>query len=277
MPVAGWVKTGVGRTSVGAGLAVVFMLMGGTAAATGFLIEQIFAPYLYGYSSDIGGLETLAIVTSTVTLTFLVLLLLLARTTRPRWVSVGSDGVRLANGNIVRHTAIARVDPDPTGVRITKKDGSFVTVAFEQGADTAAAWVERQFALLSRIEWFQENAARTNEASRLRVLDRDGRTEEEHHRALRAVAQRSGGYRRESVTAEDLERVMDDAESPAERRVAAAVALSGFDRARAAEKIRVVIPTCVDEKLRVALEAVAKEDELAELDAEAEELRRRAR
>ncbi len=272
MPVAGWAKTSLARSIIAAALSVTFLITAVFALVSGGLLRDMFGPYPSPDSAM--GAVTFGSVAATIGL--VATSFLLARATRPRWVVVGSDGVRLANGRIIHHTDIDHADPDPAGVRITRKDRSQVLVAFSQGADAAAVWVERQFALLSRIEWWKDNAARTAEEAKLAVLDRAGRSLQEHRTALLAVGDVSAGYRAQGVSAEDLERVIDDAESPAERRIAATVALSAIDRDRATRKIRVVVPTCVDPKLRAALEHAADEADF-EADFEAEQARMRRR
>ncbi len=269
MPVAGWAKTSLARGMIAAALSVTFLVTGVFALVSGGLLHDIFSAYRSAEGAVTGGsvAATIGLVATS---------LLLARATRPRWVVVGSDGVRLADGKIVHHTDIQRADPDPAGVRITRKDGSQLLVAFSQGADAAAVWVERQFALLSRIERWKDNASRTAEEAKLDVLDRAGRSAADHRKALLAVGDTSAGYRAQGVSAEDLERVIDDAESPAERRIAATVALSAIDRDRATQKIRVVVPTCVDPRLRTALEHAAEEADF-EAGFEAEQARSRSR
>jgi hypothetical protein len=190
-----------------------------------------------------------------------------------RKVVVGSDGVRIPHKKrALRYADIAVVEAYDEGVRIVKKDRSFVDLPlFRDGGFPFEGFVDARDALIKRIESWKRASERTDDEAKFALLERKAQPFAEWKKQLMALSQPRGGYRVATLTAEDLERVITDPETTAEKRVAATVALSGLDRERARERIRVVAPTCADPQLRVALErAAAAELDEAYLEAEAE-------
>ena len=80
-----------------------------------------------------------------------------------------------------------------------------------------------------------------------------------------ALAGRDGNFRTASLTTADLADVVEDVEAPAERRIAAAMAVADSGDSAAQQRMRIAIDTCANDELRVALERAA-EAELEEDD-----------
>jgi hypothetical protein len=199
---------------------------------------------------------------------------------RSRRVTVGSDGVRIPHKKrALNYADITRIENDGDGVRLVKKDGTYVILPlFRDGGFPFEGFVDARDALMKRIQAWKQHSDRTDDEAKFALLERKEQPFSEWKKQLLALSEPRGGYRVASLTAEDLERVIVDPVTTAEKRIAATVALSGLDRERARERIRVVAPTCADPQLRVALENAADHAELDEayLEAEAESQRRRA-
>jgi hypothetical protein len=180
---------------------------------------------------------------------------------RERKVVVGTDGIRIPHKkNALRYDQIASVSPSATGVRIVKTDGAFVDLPlFSDGGYPFESLQDAQHALISRIEEMRTQGEKTAAEQKFALLERTSVSLAEWQKQLRALAEPRTGYRVAQLTAEDLERVIGDSESPVDRRVAATVALSGLDKERAMDKVRVVIPTCADDDLKRALVHAAEE------------------
>ena len=180
---------------------------------------------------------------------------------RERKVVVGTDGIRVPHRKgALRYDEIAQVLPSTTGVRIVKTDGAFVELPlFQDGGFPFESLADARAALITRIEEMRTQGEKTSDEQKFSMLERATTSLAEWRKQLLALAEPRAGYRVAQLTAEDLERVISDSESPVERRVAATVALSGLDKARAQERVRVVVPTCADDDLKRALVLAAKE------------------
>ncbi len=180
---------------------------------------------------------------------------------RERKVVVGTDGVRVPHRKgAIRYDEIAQVRESASGVRIVKTDGAFVELAlFQDGGFPFESIADARAALISRIAEMRTQGEKTAAEQKFSMLERASASLGEWRKQLLSLAEPRGGYRVAQLTAEDLERVIGDSESPVERRIAATVALSGLDKARAQDKVRIVVPTCADDELKRALVLAAEE------------------
>jgi hypothetical protein len=206
-----------------------------------------------GWNGLLAALATCAVVSALVVRLF----------ARPRLV-IGGDGIRIEGGlggRFIPYADIARVlasahgaDEASNAIVLTLRTGKSVVLP------TVAQEHEQVAALVRRIEAGRA-AVETQGAGLARVLDRNGRSLDAWRAELAALGARQGGFRDAPVSADLLERELRDATAPAERRVAAAVALKALDPDD--RRVRVVVDTSADEDVRAALEA-ACEDRLDE-------------
>ena len=75
---------------------------------------------------------------------------------------------------------------------------------------------------------------------------------------VRALTRGPADYRHAHLQAHDLEEIVTDPAAPAERRIAAVMALSGDAKPETNGRIRVAIDTCADDALRAAFEQAAE-------------------
>ncbi len=225
----------------------------------------------------------------------------LARYLRRREAIVGTDGVALegfGKRRFVAYSRVRRVARDPKGVRLYLNDGVSVLLPTLSDADAPLpvtpgvdapfdpATVKRRIprgapvadlyrkdlarreALFERIEQAMAARGRSKVSQvQLAQLDRQRRTLPAWRRDLRALlAVEGSGYRGAALGSDQLAEVVEDAGAPAERRVAAAIALSSKGDPEARRRVRIAVEACADEDLRAALEHAAEgEIEEAEL------------
>ena len=226
---------------------------------------------------------------------------LLSRFLRRREVIVGTDGVALegfGRRRFVSYSRVRRVARDPRGVRLYLNDGvsMLLPTLAESGAplpvtpgmdapfdpasvkrgiprgvpvgDLYRKDLARREALFERIEKAMQARGQSRVSQvQLAQLDRQRRSLPEWRKALRALLAIEGsGYRGAALGSDQLAEVVEDAGAPAERRVAAAIALSGKGDPEARRRVRVAVEACADQDLRAALEHAAEgEIEEAEL------------
>jgi hypothetical protein len=126
----------------------------------------------------------------------------------------------------------------------------------------------RREALVERIEQAMSARGQSRVSQvQLAQLDRQRRTLPAWREDLRALlAVEGSGYRGAALGSDQLAEVVEDAGAPAERRVAAAIALSGNGDVESKRRVRIAAQACVEEDLRAALEHAAEgEIEEAEL------------
>ncbi|MGK3983791.1 hypothetical protein WME99_12185 [Sorangium sp. So ce136] len=200
----------------------------------------------------------------------------------PRAALVGTDGVSLRSfraRRFVPYASVAAVRADGRGVWLDQRSGPPLLLAtvprlsrrllasMPKGARLGAATE----VLLHRLNEAMAVAAPTDaSAARFADLDRRGRPIDAWRRALEALARGATGvaqYRRASVTEDDIARVLDDVAAPAERRIAAAIALTASDDPAVRGRVRIAASACANEALRHALERAA-EGELEAADVE---------
>ncbi|MCC6555618.1 MAG: PH domain-containing protein, partial [Polyangiaceae bacterium] len=192
---------------------------------------------------------------------------------RRREVVVGTDGIayrRSLSTEFIPYGQIARVLPDTRGVRVERKDGRRVLLPTRRAADRPlpmgrAAEAPRtpaeaqQRVLLERVREAMAAGAPSELAHvALDRLDRNGRPVAEWRGELVSLLKPEGDYRAARISPEDLGGVIEDPAAPAERRVAAALALSAREQAEARRRVRIAVQACADEELQRALEMAAE-------------------
>ena len=225
----------------------------------------------------------------------------LASFVRRREVTVGTDGIALTGfgrHSFIAYSRVRRIARVPHGVRLFLNDSVSVllpTIA-EAGAplpitpgvdaplDPASVKrifarsvsaeelyrrdVTRREALFDRVDQAMRARGQSRvSAVQLAELDRRSRSVSEWRDDLRALlAVEGSGYRGAALGPDQLAEVVEDAGAPTERRVAAAIALSGKGDEEAKRRVRVAVEACADRDLRAALEHAAEgEIEEAEL------------
>jgi hypothetical protein len=168
-------------------------------------------------------------------------------------LSVGTDGVvveRLFRRILLRRAEIVDVVARPDALVLRLASGRSVHIPASAAAAAAAA---------SRIE--EALRASLSSGAQLLRLDRGERPIPAWIADLRGLAGGSRGYREAALSREELIDLVKDGAAPAERRVGAAVALSGHRDEAARAALRIAADTCVDEKLRVVLGGAGEMDE----------------
>jgi hypothetical protein len=211
----------------------------------------------------------------------------LVRAMRRREAVVGADGIvfrRVRRSLFIPYTSVTSVTRHPRGVRVERRDGPPIVLP-TQGAESrplptlapapghaSGAEAEREV-LYGRI--VQAMAARDEGALAhpdLERLDRRDRSLAQWREELRKLLDEQADYRRARLTTTDLARVIEDAGAPAERRIAAAVALASAEPEEARRRVRIAVDACADDELRRALESAA-EGEIDEAPLKREERR----
>jgi hypothetical protein len=173
-------------------------------------------------------------------------------------VTVGTDGLAFRRGlreRFIPFTDLEDVRLDGLGLRILLRNRRRMLLFSMVGVSPA-----RMDALKLRI---REAIALRGAAPSLGLanLDRAGRSIAEWRAALAALARRGVDYRGAGLSAEDLEALLVSPDATAERRLAAAVALSASKHPGAPERIRIAAAQCASERLRIALEKLGEGEE----------------
>jgi hypothetical protein len=184
----------------------------------------------------------------------------------PAELVVGADGIIVRqnfSSTFIPFNRIESIDPGPpdhAGRRVPP-GAPFVlrlTDGSEVRARTRHLMGDPRAELLARIA----DARRAWEAGgasgpALAQLDRNGRSMGAWRAAMRALLATPEDYRAQAITRDALVEVLESPAAPAERRVAAALALAGSDNADARPRIRIAAQACADTGLREALEHAA--------------------
>jgi hypothetical protein len=185
-------------------------------------------------------------------------------------VTVGTDGLSFRRGLRERFVPYAQLEDlrvDGLGAVLHLRGGRRLRLPSIAGVSPA-----RLEALQLRIQ--EAKALRdAAPAHDLVQLDRAGRTIPEWRNALAALARRGSDYRASGLSPDDLSALLGSPDTPAERRLAAALTLAAGHHPAAPERIRVAAAQCASERLRAALESVTtgNADEAAIEEALAEE------
>jgi hypothetical protein len=197
---------------------------------------------------------------------------------RRREAVVGTDGIaykKTLTTEFIPYGALAAVLPDTRGVRLVRRDGRRVLLPTRRAGERPLPLAppsspprtpaEAQRRVLAERIGAAMAAGGARELAQVALdrLDRNGRSREAWREDLGKLLSSEGDYRRALVSPEDLGAVIEDASAPAERRVAAAVALAAREGDEARRRVRIAVRACADEDLQAALEAAA-EGEIAE-------------
>jgi hypothetical protein len=190
-----------------------------------------------------------------------------------RQVIVGVDGLAFRGAlrrRVIPFAAVSRVLRDRRGVRVELRSGRDLVLPTVRGGRSWLSTVPPPDGLVSEAE-AQRNAlhdrivaamalrdAADPDRSGLDRLDRAGRPLAAWREALGRLVAEGADYRQATLTRADLADVIGDAAAPAERRIAAAVALSAKANDEARARVRVAAQACADDDLRRALEAAAE-------------------
>jgi hypothetical protein len=183
----------------------------------------------------------------------------------PAELVVGADGIIVRqnfSSTFVPFGRIASIDPGPPerGRRVGL--GASLVLRLTDGSEVRARtrhlMGDPRAELLARIA----DARRAWEAggasgSALAQLDRNGRSPAAWRTAMRALLATPEDYRAQAITRDALVEVLESPAAPAERRVAAALALADDEGAR--PRIRIAAQACADTDLREALEDAAED------------------
>jgi hypothetical protein len=181
---------------------------------------------------------------------------------------VGADGIIVRqnlSSTFIPFGRIASIDPGPPEAAGRRVPGGapivlLLTDGSEVRARTRHLMGDPRAELLARIA----DARRAWEAggasgSALAELDRNGRSLGAWRAAMRALLATPEGYRAQAITRDALVEVLESPAAPAERRVAAALALASSDDEGARPRIRIAAQACADTDLREALEHAAED------------------
>jgi hypothetical protein len=183
-----------------------------------------------------------------------------------REAAVGTDGIlyrKTLGSRFIPYQALMRVVPDTDGVRLEQKHGAPVVLrTLVGGALSPADGHEDEAArrvLLDRIhEAMNAQGDGALAGAGLERLDRNGRELGRWRQELSRILSEGADYRRRAISAGELGGVIEDPAAPAERRVAAAVALGARQRDEARRRVRIAVDASADDALRRALERAAE-------------------
>ncbi len=196
-------------------------------------------------------------------LPILVVPILLLALLAPAMATVGTDAVLvrwLGMKRLIRLADVVRVERLPHVVRLTHRDGRTSDIHCGMPGRYASTSVQIVSALAERIEEALAARAAGTTTPEANVLARAERTVATWVDGLRRAATAEPGFRNAALIADRLWPLVEGASNDASTRVAAAVALAPTldDEGRA--RVRVAASASASPKLRVALEAVAKDD-----------------
>jgi hypothetical protein len=193
----------------------------------------------------------------------------------PSTVRIGTDGVlieRFFRKRLLRRSEVDKVVAIDRHVELWRRGKSVAHIP-ASGPD------EAQVVANAISDALAEPIA--GDASPLLVekLDRGGRPLEVWLQDLHVFGKASAGYREAAGSPRDLLDIARNGAAPAGRRIAAAAVLAGQGDPQMRVELRAAAETCVDPRMRVALRKAAEgeiaEEDLAQIEAEAEAQARR--
>ncbi|WP_437641964.1 hypothetical protein [Sorangium sp. So ce854] len=247
------------------------------ARAAIIVLPSFFLYPLLGLAPLVWALGGATVVLGGALLVLLVLAYPVLQFVMPRSALVGTDGVTIqgfAARRLIPITQVTGARADARGVWLDQVDGTSTllpTVArmtASHGAAPLAHVGADTRVLLARVQEVIASRGRAGASARLGALDRKGRSFEAWRGALGGLARGGAGggsYRDTALEVDDLARVLEDGAAPAERRIAAAVALASSGDPALKRRVRIAAGTCADQALRDAIERAA-EEELQERD-----------
>lgn len=191
---------------------------------------------------------------------------LVMRLAKPTEVVIGAEGLHVRRGLRSKEIGYERIDEieqTERGIAIRLVTGE--TLKIGQG------WTEvdhNAAAIVHRVRRALDARRRSDlPATKLALLARDRRSIAAWRESLRALTQGTGGYRGLAMTVEDLGQVLESDAATAEQKVAAALALAGASPTEVTAKVRVAAERATNDRVRVALSAIAEgSDEGAAID-----------
>lgn len=171
-------------------------------------------------------------------------------------VRIGTDGIgieRLFRRRFVPRALFLGASEGWNYVAISTSDGAVHRVPVSSSAEAHV--------VVQRIQEAMANRGDAAASKALSRLARNGRPIAAWLRDVRAEARGAGGYREARLDPAEIHALVEDGAAPAERRIAAAAALSGSDEGK--RRVRIAAEACADERLRLAIQEAA-EDEVNE-------------
>lgn len=208
-----------------------------------------------------------------------------ARSVRRRQVIVGRDGFTIVHGKkrqFIGFEQVERVETEShegyrgalprKRVQAHLRDGETIELAcgsFAGDDPDMAGGLYRRLKLA--LDAYRE--ARNSGEDTVALLERRGRSVKDWIAFLAKLVGEGGDYRAARLNAVHLAEVVEDVTAPVERRLGAAIALSGVDaKPELRKRVRIAANTCAHPNLRIALEsASAGALQEAELEAVLEE------
>jgi hypothetical protein len=181
--------------------------------------------------------------------------LLFARIFTPKRVIVGTDGVLLGRSFGERFVPLASI----SGVDVTRRGLVLVLDGGKAQREIVLTNDKGQiaYALRERIAEAVAMARGAGAETASALVARGGRSLAEWREALRKLVA-GGGYRGERVSLDALLRAAESAETPAEQRLGAAMAIGLAEDAGAKQRLRIAVEGIANERMRIAMEAAAE-------------------
>ncbi|MFT3766942.1 MAG: hypothetical protein QM820_15700 [Minicystis sp.] len=193
----------------------------------------------------------------------------------PAQIVIGADGILVRQRfqrRFYAHDRVAGLAARTERTTLVLTDGSQVRLRTRHLSPAQRAELETRFDDARRA--FQAGDA---EHAALSQLDRGGRSIAAWRGAIGGLLAQADVYRGRALTRDDLIGVVESPAAPIERRVAAALALSGTNDDDARARMRIAAEASADVRIRIALQKAAEgslDDEAME-EAVAEEMQRR--
>jgi hypothetical protein len=185
--------------------------------------------------------------------------LVIAELSSPPVLTVGLDGLRLRTllrSRYVPHTKILDLADSESGATLLLEGNKRLKLAAMRTRGRADA-VDGLRALLRRA--LSASFRRRSSSRAAEALDRRGERFDDWKARLAKLTS-SLGYREGSLDAEALADVVDDAQSPVDRRLGAALALAKAGGEAGKARVRIAAEATADVELRAALEAAAEQE-----------------
>jgi len=174
----------------------------------------------------------------------------------PPAVAVGQDGVAVGEGSrawFVPFSTVSEARYHRGAIELWLRDGRLRRIS------TLGTREDRRRALYDRIvAGLDASRAPRDLSTRLTALDRNGRSVEDWHAALRALAGARDNYRQWALTPDEIVEALNDAGSSPERRIGAALVLAALDATQGGARVRMVADTVAQAPVRIALERAAE-------------------
>jgi hypothetical protein len=178
----------------------------------------------------------------------------------PKTLHVGTDGLSIAGAlgrAFIPYREVMGVERDPHGVVVLRSKQA------KQRPERVLlpCWGLAQSVIHDRIR--QAMAVGRGELAaeaKQKLLDREGASFAAWVARLRdlGLGRGSSGYRTVSFERDELAQVLESSSAAPERRIAAALALSGEPEAEVKLRVRAVVDACASESLRIALERASE-------------------